>query len=647
MSKKDFDTTKSTHKVLIEHNSNLPSLKSVTNKIKNSFPKHKIPMFKKKIYFGVIILIGLLFFRALVFKPLVKSFTEQNNSFDDQNTSNNNAGRTNDRFRLFGQNTPFVSSQTVGTSNSNLVSNQSTKVEITNGQENEPQNLILDLILGSGLSGFFDDGSLSIFFSNDGINSDFLAGGIPANKINTTDITKLGKIVEGEWDADDIDISDNTNLELGSFLAFDDDKINVEDVFLQNNGDTGTGDYVFSGTLDLTNTVLSGATPLIFEGLTANDSEIAFAVPDVVSDIVVTLPSTSGELSTLGDTIDLASEITGTLPVASGGTGSTTLGSNQLLLGNGTSAITSLAGGSSGDLLVLNSSSVPSFVSLSGDALLSSTGVLSIASNAVALGTDTTGNYVQSISAGSGLTGDTASEGGVASLAVGSGDGISVSADSITLDIVTTGTSGTSSSNSGLELSSDGLRMIGGCGLAELLKWDSVGEVWECGIDLTVSDANFKENVNSYAITKDILMKLNPVTFDWNIREGSSTGFIAQQVEYLIPNAVVTDKHGYKSIDYSAIIAAAISGIQNNSKRIDTIEQQNIQTGNVNKVKLNQVNIVYFDKSYAEVPVITTSYVGMEAVTISIIEKNINGFVFKVFSESIDLSGSVDWIAIQ
>lgn len=50
----------------------------------------------------------------------------------------------------------------------------------------------------------------------------------------------------------------------------------------------------------------------------------------------------SGVLSTAAN-VNLASEVTGTLPVANGGTGATTFTANQVLIGNGTSAITSTA----------------------------------------------------------------------------------------------------------------------------------------------------------------------------------------------------------------------------------------------------------------------------------------------------------------
>ena len=57
-----------------------------------------------------------------------------------------------------------------------------------------------------------------------------------------------------------------------------------------------------------------------------------------------------------------------------------------------------------------------------------------VAANSVALGTDTTGNYVEDVTAGAGLTKtSTASEGQTVDLAVGAGTGITVNADDVEL----------------------------------------------------------------------------------------------------------------------------------------------------------------------------------------------------------------------
>lgn len=66
--------------------------------------------------------------------------------------------------------------------------------------------------------------------------------------------------------------------------------------------------------------------------------------------------TTSGSL-TLGGAlsgVSLTTQVSGTLPVANGGTGATTLTANNVLLGNGTSAVQVVAPGTSGNVLTSN-----------------------------------------------------------------------------------------------------------------------------------------------------------------------------------------------------------------------------------------------------------------------------------------------------
>jgi hypothetical protein len=68
--------------------------------------------------------------------------------------------------------------------------------------------------------------------------------------------------------------------------------------------------------------------------------------------------TSSGNL-TLGGAlsgVNLASQVTGTLPVANGGTGATSMTANNVILGNGTSAVQVVAPGTSGNLLTSNGS---------------------------------------------------------------------------------------------------------------------------------------------------------------------------------------------------------------------------------------------------------------------------------------------------
>jgi hypothetical protein len=76
-----------------------------------------------------------------------------------------------------------------------------------------------------------------------------------------------------------------------------------------------------------------------------------------VNGITLTGTVTSSGNLTLGGTlanVDLTSQVTGTLPVANGGTGATSLTANYVILGNGTSAVQTVAPSTSGNVLTSN-----------------------------------------------------------------------------------------------------------------------------------------------------------------------------------------------------------------------------------------------------------------------------------------------------
>lgn len=78
-----------------------------------------------------------------------------------------------------------------------------------------------------------------------------------------------------------------------------------------------------------------------------------------VNGITLTGTVTSAGNLTLGGTltgVNLTTQVTGTLPVANGGTGTTSLTSGAVLTGNGTSAVSSVAPGTAGNVLTSNGS---------------------------------------------------------------------------------------------------------------------------------------------------------------------------------------------------------------------------------------------------------------------------------------------------
>jgi hypothetical protein len=91
------------------------------------------------------------------------------------------------------------------------------------------------------------------------------------------------------------------------------------------------------------------------------------------------LPIASGGTGSTSTTfVNLATNVTGTLPVANGGTGATSLTANNVLLGNGTSAVQVVAPGTAGNVLTSNgttwASTTPTAQAYPGAGMAVSTG---------------------------------------------------------------------------------------------------------------------------------------------------------------------------------------------------------------------------------------------------------------------------------
>jgi len=115
------------------------------------------------------------------------------------------------------------------------------------------------------------------------------------------------------------------------------------------NGGTGTTSTTFA---NLQSNV-SGTLPIANGGTGSTSTTYA----NLQSNVSGTLPIANGGTGSTSTTYaNLQSNVSGTLPVANGGTGASTLTANNVLLGNGTSALQVVAPGSNGNILTSNGS---------------------------------------------------------------------------------------------------------------------------------------------------------------------------------------------------------------------------------------------------------------------------------------------------
>ncbi len=89
------------------------------------------------------------------------------------------------------------------------------------------------------------------------------------------------------------------------------------------------------------------------------------------------------------------------------------------------------------------------------------------------------------------------------------------------------------------------------------------------------SDKRYKANIQTLNNSLAILAQVRGTSYWWkdqNVSEKLQIGFIAQELESILPNLVHTDKNGYKAVNYIGLIPVMTEAIK---EQQSTIEQQN------------------------------------------------------------------------
>jgi hypothetical protein len=90
----------------------------------------------------------------------------------------------------------------------------------------------------------------------------------------------------------------------------------------------------------------------------------------------------------------------------------------------------------------------------------------------------------------------------------------------------------------------------------------------------SLSDANRKKDVETLQSPIDIVNQLRGVSFKWKDTDQSAIGVIAQEIEKIIPEVVVTSENGDKSVAYGNIVAFLIEAIKEQQREIEMIKQK-------------------------------------------------------------------------
>lgn len=88
----------------------------------------------------------------------------------------------------------------------------------------------------------------------------------------------------------------------------------------------------------------------------------------------------------------------------------------------------------------------------------------------------------------------------------------------------------------------------------------------------SLSDLELKQNIKPIVNSAEILNKINPVIFEWKQNGKKSYGMIAQEMEKVLPELVLQQENGYKSIAYIQLIALLIDAVNNLNEEVETLK---------------------------------------------------------------------------
>jgi hypothetical protein len=95
----------------------------------------------------------------------------------------------------------------------------------------------------------------------------------------------------------------------------------------------------------------------------------------------------------------------------------------------------------------------------------------------------------------------------------------------------------------------------------------------------TTSDQRFKQNIEPVQNALPLIDQLNPVYYNWINKQTlnkdhKELGFLAQELEKVIPNVVKTNSDGYKSVAYANLTSLLVAGMKEQQQTIHNLQNQ-------------------------------------------------------------------------
>ena len=109
------------------------------------------------------------------------------------------------------------------------------------------------------------------------------------------------------------------------------------------------------------------------------------------------------------------------------------------------------------------------------------------------------------------------------------------------------------------------------------------GSVAGVGPYQDVSDLRYKQSIQPISNALDRVLRLRGVSYTWrqdefpqmNFAKGRKVGFIAQEVERVLPEAVAKDNRGYYTVAYSSVTPLLVEAIKEQQQTVEKLKQEN------------------------------------------------------------------------
>lgn len=112
------------------------------------------------------------------------------------------------------------------------------------------------------------------------------------------------------------------------------------------------------------------------------------------------------------------------------------------------------------------------------------------------------------------------------------------------------------------------------------------------------SDKRLKKEINTLKSSLENINKLRGVSFYWDeshpLVHHSGTdrqiGFIAQEIEKIYPELVVTKNNGYKTVNYTGMIPVLLEAIKEQQKQIEALKQKNTDLQTASNTEIERLS---------------------------------------------------------